>query len=235
MTLQARTVNIVKNLLVENDKAAGSNRARFADAGVLAVNLIAAPGAGKTSLIQATLTALPEVRIGVIEGDIAGDIDTEKVLAAGAAQAVQINTGGTCHLEADMVAQALPELDLSALDIVFIENVGNLICPTAWDLGEGLKVCLSSVAEGDDKPVKYPTIFAKSDVVVLNKVDLIDLVDFDRAFFYSTLQGLNPAAVRFELSSRTGQGVSAWAAWLNEANSRWGAGRSCRGLCRRRS
>lgn len=216
MTLQTRTINVVKNLLIQNDEAAASNRARFADSSIIAINLIAAPGAGKTSLIQATIKALPDMRIGVIEGDIAGSIDTEKVLAAGAAQAIQINTGGTCHLEADMVAQALPKLDLTKLDIVFIENVGNLICPTAWDLGESLKVCLSSVAEGDDKPIKYPAVFAKSDAVVLNKVDLIELVDFDRATFYSTLYGLNPAACRFELSSRTGQGVSAWAAWLAE-------------------
>ena len=216
MSMQTRTIQVVKNVLVKNDEAAEHNRASFEGAKVLAVNLIAAPGAGKTSLIQATLKTLPELRVGVIEGDIAGSIDTEKVLAAGAAQAVQINTGGTCHLEADMVTQALSELVLSDLDLIFIENVGNLICPTAWDLGEGLKVCLSSVAEGDDKPIKYPSIFAKSDVVILNKVDLMELVDFDRATFYATLYALNPDASVFELSSRTGVGVAAWVGWLAE-------------------
>src|SRR5262249_43153208 len=157
------------------------NRERFIAAGVLAVNVIAAPGAGKTSLIIKTLEALRGwACVGVIEGDIAGSIDTEKVLAAGARDAVQINTGGGCHLEAGMVQQALDELDLAQLDIVFVENVGNLVCPTHWALGEQLKLVLSSTAEGHDKPIKYPEIFAVSDLILLNKIDLIELVDFER-------------------------------------------------------
>ena len=213
MTVQH--VTIVKSLLAGNDRIAERNRARFRAAGVLAVNVIAGPGAGKTSLIVKTLEALRDrARIGVIEGDIAGSIDAEKVLAAGAIDAVQINTGGGCHLEADMVERALDDLDLRRLDMLFIENVGNLVCPTHWALGEQLRLCLVSAAEGHDKPVKYPEIFTVSDAIVLNKIDLIDLVDFDRAFFYESVRALNPTAPIFELSCRTGAGLAAWADWL---------------------
>ncbi len=213
MSLQR--VKIVKNLLSANDQVANSNRARFVAAGVLAVNVIAAPGAGKTSLIIKTMAALGgQARVGVIEGDIAGSIDTEKVLAAGACDAVQINTGGNCHLEASMVQRALDDLDLGRLDIVFIENVGNLVCPNHWALGEQIKLCVSSAAEGHDKPVKYPDVFAASDVIVLNKIDLIELVDFERDFFYTAVRALNPGALIFEVSCRTGAGLSAWVDWL---------------------
>jgi hydrogenase nickel incorporation protein HypB len=212
--MQVKTINVMKNLLVKNDELAAVNRQRFQEADVLAINLIAGPGAGKTSLIQKTLQTLPELRFGVIEGDIASSIDTEKVLLAGARDAVQINTRGTCHLEAGMVAQALEQLELNTLDVVFIENVGNLICPTSWDLGESLKICLVGTSEGDDKAIKYPSIFARSDAIVLNKIDLIDFVDFDRSRFYSTLQALNSNAPVFELSCRSGQGLVLWAAWL---------------------
>jgi hydrogenase nickel incorporation protein HypB len=136
------------------------------------------------------------------------------VLAAGAAAAHQINTGGNCHLEAHMIAQALDALDLSAVDLLFVENVGNLVCPTHWALGEQLKLCVLSTAEGHDKPVKYPEIFAASDVIVLNKIDLIELVDFERARFYESVRALNPQAPIFEVSCRTGAGVEAWAGWL---------------------
>jgi hydrogenase nickel incorporation protein HypB len=150
-----KTVKIVKNLLESNDLAAEANRRRFAEAGVLAVNVMASPGAGKTSQIVKTLDALRgQARVGVIEGDIAGSIDTAKVLAAGAADAIQINTGGVCHLEAAMVGSALDDLDLAALDIVFVENVGNLVCPTHWALGERLRLCVLSSAEGHDKAFK---------------------------------------------------------------------------------
>jgi hydrogenase nickel incorporation protein HypB len=176
---------------------------------------MASPGAGKTSLIVGLLGALQgRAQIGVIEGDIAGSIDTEKVVAAGAYDAVQINTGGNCHLEANMVERALIDLDLASLDILVVENVGNLVCPTHWALGEHLKLCLVSTAEGDDKPIKYPEIFAISDVIVLNKMDLIELVDFDRDFFYESVRALNPHAPIFEVSCRTGEGLAAWAEWL---------------------
>ena len=213
--MSTQQIKIVRNLLASNDQAAERNRERFQAAGILAVNVIAAPGAGKTSLIVRTLAALAgRARIGVIEGDIAGSIDTEKVLAAGARDAVQINTGGGCHLEAGMVQQALGELDLDQLDIVLIENVGNLVCPTHWALGEQIKLCLSSAAEGHDKPIKYPEIFAASDAIVLNKIDLIELVDFERDLFYESVRALNPQAPIFEVSCRSGQGMAAFGDWI---------------------
>jgi hydrogenase nickel incorporation protein HypB len=213
--MSVHTVKIVRNVLASNDGVAERNRARFEQAGVLAVNVIAAPGAGKTSLIVRTMEVLRDrARVGVIEGDIAGSIDTERVLAAGAADAVQINTGGNCHLEAHMVQRALDDLDLAPLDVVFIENVGNLVCPTHWALGERVKVCLSSAAEGHDKPVKYPEIFAACDAVVLNKIDLLERVDFEREFFYRALRAVNPAVPVFEVSCRSGIGTGVWADWL---------------------
>lgn len=213
MTIQ--TIRIMQNVLASNDEVAASNAVLFRKADVLAVNVIASPGAGKTSLITKTLQALRgRAAVGVIEGDIAGSIDAEKVLAAGAAGAVQINTGGNCHLEAHMVQHALDRLDLESLDIVFIENVGNLVCPTNWALGEEIKMCVLSTAEGHDKPVKYPEIFAASDVIVLNKIDLIELVDFDRDTFYDSVRALNHRAPIFEVSCRTGDGLQAWTDWL---------------------
>jgi hydrogenase nickel incorporation protein HypB len=215
------TIPIGKRLLDGNDQVAAANRARFDATGVLAVNVIASPGAGKTSVIIRTLEALRDRdRVGVIEGDIAGRIDADRVLAAGAAAAHQINTGGNCHLEAHMIAQALDALDLSAVDLLFVENVGNLVCPTHWALGEHLKLCVLSTAEGHDKPVKYPEIFAASDVIVLNKIDLIDLVDFERARFYESVRALNQAAPIFEVSCRTGAGLAAWADWLEQQQAR---------------
>jgi hydrogenase nickel incorporation protein HypB len=212
-----KTVSIVRNLLEKNDEVAAANRLRLAAAGVLAINVIAGPGAGKTSLIIRAMEALRgRARVGVIEGDIAGTIDTAKVLAAGAQDAVQINTGGNCHLEAGMVRQALDDLDLGAIDLLFVENVGNLVCPTHWALGEQLKLCLLSAAEGHDKPIKYPEIFAVSDVIVLNKIDLIELVDFDRGFFYESVRALNPRAPIFELSCRTGVGIADFGLWIVE-------------------
>lgn len=209
-------VQIVQHLLADNDAVAAANRSRFDSARVLAVNIIAGPGAGKTSLISKTLAALRPAAVGVIEGDLAGQIDTEKVLAAGAHDAVQINTGGNCHLEAGMIRAALDQIDLAALDVLFVENVGNLVCPTHWALGEHLKLCLLSAAEGHDKPLKYPEIFAVSDVIVINKIDLIELVDFDRASFYETVRALNQHAPIFEVSCRTGTGIDDLAAWLTE-------------------
>jgi hydrogenase nickel incorporation protein HypB len=210
-----KIITIAKHLLVNNDLAAAANRQRFVTAGVLAVNVIAGPGAGKTSLIIRMLEALREqARVGVIEGDIAGSIDTTKVLAAGARDAVQINTGGNCHLEAGMIGRALDDLDLTRLDVVFVENVGNLVCPTHWALGEHIKLCILSAAEGHDKPIKYPEIFAASDAIVLNKIDLIELVDFDRGLFYESVRALNPSAPIFEVSCRTRVGLGNWADWL---------------------
>ncbi|MHB8646763.1 MAG: hydrogenase nickel incorporation protein HypB [Thermomicrobiales bacterium] len=210
-----KIVNVLEGLLAGNDQVAARNRQRFDDAGVLAVNVMASPGAGKTSLIVRTLAAMQgRACIGVIEGDIAGSIDTEKVIAAGACDAVQINTGGNCHLEANMIDRALDTLDLRQFDIVFVENVGNLVCPTHWALGEHLRLCVLSTAEGHDKPVKYPQMFVASDAIVLNKIDLMDLVDFERDFFYESVRALNPRAPIFEVSCRTGAGVAPWVNWL---------------------
>jgi hydrogenase nickel incorporation protein HypB len=208
-------VKVVKNILTGNDQVAEKNRRRLDDAGVFAVNVMASPGSGKTSLITQTIAALgPRLRIGVIEGDIAGSIDTETVLAAGAADAVQINTGGGCHLEANMVGAALDNFDLAQLDLLFVENVGNLVCPTHWSLGEHLRLCLLSTPEGHDKPLKYPALFESSDVIVVNKIDLLQWVDFDRAQFRAWVRALNPTAPILELSCRTGEGVPEWADWL---------------------
>jgi hydrogenase nickel incorporation protein HypB len=191
------------------------NRQRFDQAGVLAINLIASPGAGKTSLVEATLRALSgQLRAAVIEGDIAGSLDAERAQAAGAAAAVQINTGGNCHLEAHMVARALDDLDLARVDLVLIENVGNLVCPNHWALGAHRKVCVASTAEGHDKPLKYPEIFAESDAIVLNKIDLLALAGFEPGVFYPAVRALNPRAPVLELSCRTGQGLDAWVNWL---------------------
>jgi hydrogenase nickel incorporation protein HypB len=208
-------VPLVKNLLASNDDLAARNRQRLSAAGVFAVNVMASPGAGKTSLIVRTLEALRgRARIGVIEGDIAGSIDAERVLACGASDVVQINTGGGCHLEGGMVQRALDDLDLAGLDLLFIENVGNLVCPTHWALGEHRRLCVLSAPEGHDKPVKYPEVFATSDVVVLNKVDLIELVDFERDRFFESVRALNPDVPIFEVSCRAGTGLAEWADWL---------------------
>ncbi len=213
--MSIQIIQVTQNLLANNDEVARLNRLQFLDAGVLAVNLMASPGAGKTNLILKTMEAVRgRASVGVIEGDIAGSIDAEKVLAAGASDAVQINTGGNCHLEAHMIRQALDKLDLHSTDIVFIENVGNLVCPTHWALGEGLKLTLLSAAEGHDKAVKYPQIFMVADVIVLNKIDLIEYVDFERAYFYESVRALNPHASIFEVSCRTGEGIGEWADWL---------------------
>ena len=210
-------VKVVKNILTGNDEVAQKNRRRLDDAGVFAINVMASPGSGKTSLITQTIAALQDsVRIGVVEGDIASSIDTETVLAAGAADAVQINTGGGCHLEANMVGAALDNFDLSQLDLIFVENVGNLVCPTHWTLGEHLRLCLLSTPEGHDKPLKYPALFESSDVIVVNKIDLLEWVDFDREAFREWVRALNPGAPVIELSCRTGEGVEEWVGWLSQ-------------------
>ena len=215
--MPVQQIKMVKNILAGNDQLAEANRERFQTAGVLAVNVMASPGAGKTSLITRTIERLgPDVRVGVIEGDIAGSIDAERVLEAGAADAIQINTGGNCHLEASMIQKALEHFDLGAVDILLIENVGNLICPTHWSLGEHLRICLLSTPEGHDKPIKYPEIFAASDAILVNKIDLLDWVDFNRDLFYESVRALNPGAPVFELSCRSREGMEDWITWLRE-------------------
>jgi hydrogenase nickel incorporation protein HypB len=207
-------VPVVRDILSANAVVAEKNRVTFRAAGVLVLNLMASPGAGKTSVILATTARLPaDVRPGVIEGDLASSIDTEAVAAHGI-PAVQINTGGNCHLDAPMVRNALPGLPLSDLDLLFIENVGNLVCPAEFDLGADLSVVVASVPEGHDKPYKYPGMFTRADVVLLNKCDLLQVFDFDVEYFQRGLTMVNPEAPIFQISCRTGSGMKAWTQWL---------------------
>jgi hydrogenase nickel incorporation protein HypB len=207
-------IDIKTPILDRNEKLAASNRARFDTDGVFVVDLMASPGAGKTSVILATIEALrDEYRIAVIEGDIASSVDAEKIKAQGI-PAVQINTGGACHLEANMVKRAIEQLDLEALDLIILENVGNLVCPTEFYLGENAKVMILSVPEGHDKPYKYPNIFQISDAVILNKFDTLPVFDFDVDEFDREVATLNPTAPLFKMASTKGDGVEPWIGWL---------------------
>jgi hydrogenase nickel incorporation protein HypB len=207
-------IKVLKNILSANDAIAQQNRARFDQHGVLAVNIMSSPGAGKTSLILQTIRNLaPKMRIAVIEGDVASSVDAEKVHRAGV-PAIQINTNGGCHLDANMIDNALHNLVLAEIDLLFVENVGNLICPAEFNLGEHRKVMLLSVPEGDDKPLKYPTMFADVDVVLVNKTDLLPYTDFDTAAFNRVVIGLNPDVKIFPVSCKTGEGLPAWFSWL---------------------
>ena len=207
-------IDINKPILEKNDKLAAELRQRFADNHVYVVDLLASPGSGKTSTILATIDALrDEFNIAVIEGDIASTVDAEKIKAQGI-PAVQINTGGACHLESAMLKRAIDVLDLERLDLIIIENVGNLVCPTDFDLGENAKIMILSVPEGDDKPLKYPTVFQVSDAIVLNKVDTMPLFDFDREAFEAAVHELNPHAPLFPIAATKGDGVEEWASWL---------------------
>jgi len=210
-----RTVPVVQEILKANDQIAAENRERFDRAGVRVVNVMASPGAGKTSLILETARRLDEIRTGVIEGDVAGTVDAERIAARGL-PVVQINTGGGCHLDAAMVRSALPELPLEVLDLLLIENVGNLICPASYKLGADLNLVVGSVPEGDDKPFKYPGMFACADVVVLNKNDLADIFEFRHAEYERGIRMVNREAPIFRVSCRTGEGLEAWVAWLRE-------------------
>ena len=207
-------VELEKRILAANDVLAAENRALFSEAGVFVVDLMASPGAGKTSTILATIAALRgRYSIAVIEGDIASKVDAEKVRAHDI-PAVQINTGGACHLESAMVQRAVATLDLEALDLIIIENVGNLVCPSDFDLGEHAKVMILSVPEGHDKPLKYPNIFQVSEAVILNKYDTLGVFDFDEAAFRSVVASLNPRAPIFPISATKGDGVPVWTEWL---------------------
>ena len=207
-------ISVQQRILSANDEVAAENRARLAEAGVLAINIMASPGAGKTSVILATSERLPAgVRPGVIEGDLASRIDTETMLAAGI-PATQINTGGNCHLDAPMIRSALPQLPLDEIDLLFIENVGNLVCPAEFDLGAARAAVIASVPEGHDKPYKYPAMFAAANAVVLNKSDLAAYFDFDVEYFRRGIVMVNPDAPLFVVSCRSGEGLEAWVDWL---------------------
>ena len=209
-----RLVRIEREILGKNDAFADANRARLTDLGVLALNLMSSPGAGKTSLLVATIERLRRMApIAVIEGDQATANDAERIRAAGA-PAVQINTGRGCHLDAHMVGHALDDLPLEIGSLLFIENVGNLICPTAFDLGETHKIALLSVTEGDDKPLKYPDMFAVAGLLVLSKTDLLPYVRFDPDRAIELARRVNPAIEVLQLSVETGEGVQAWIDWI---------------------
>ncbi len=210
-----RTLEVRTGLLTKNDRFAQQNRERFQAHGLLSLNLLSSPGSGKTTLIEQTAKAWGQIseQVGVIVGDLATENDAQRLRLAGAT-ALQITTGSACHLEADMVAQAMAQLDLNALDLVVIENVGNLVCPAAYDLGETLRVVLLSVTEGEDKPLKYPTAFQSADVVLLTKTDIAEAVGFDREGAISNIRHMAPRAQVFELSARTGLGMDAWLQYL---------------------
>jgi hydrogenase nickel incorporation protein HypB len=209
-------VPVVEQIMSANDQLAAANRARLDAAGVYAINLMASPGAGKTSLITRTIEALrDELRIGAADGDLASTIDADRVAALGV-PSVQINTGGTCHLDAAMLQNALLQLPLDDLDLLIVENVGNLVCPAAFKLGVHRDVLIASVPEGDDKPYKYPTMYRGVHAVVLNKIDVLDAFDFDVGYFKQGVEALNRGLDFFPLSCKTGQGLDAWLAWVRE-------------------
>ena len=209
-------IEVVQKVLKVNDEIAQVVRTRLQAARVACVNMIRAPRSGKTSRIEAALRRMPgHPSLGVIEGDPETMLDAERIAACGA-PVVQINTVGGCHLEANLVNQALDRLDLTGLDLLLIENVGNLVCPVGFDLGESRRVAVVSVTEGHDKPAKYPKLFRTADVVVLNKIDLLPHVDFDVETFRGYVLGLKPGVPILEVSCRTGAGVDAWCAWLIE-------------------
>jgi hydrogenase nickel incorporation protein HypB len=209
-------IPVVEKILSANDRLASENRSRFDAAGIFTINIMASPGAGKTSLIERTVNALKDkLRIGMINGDIATSFDADRAAAAGAT-AVQINTGGDCHLDAVMLQAALPQLDLANLDLLIVENVGNLVCPAEFQLGTHKSVLVASIPEGDDKPYKYPGMYRGVDAVVINKIDLLPYVPFRMDFFCKGIEALNPGVTQFELSCRTGDGLQPWLNWLLE-------------------
>ena len=213
----AESVEVLKGLLDANDHEAAHNREHLGQHQVLAINLMSSPGAGKTSLLEATIDALAgSVRIGVIEGDLETENDANRIRAKGV-PAIQITTGSACHLDAHMIHRALHQLDLESLDILFIENVGNLVCPASFDLGQHHNVTLLSSPEGDDKPAKYPVMFRATDLMLLSKSDLIDVLgDFDPERATTALRNLaNPAPV-ISISSRDNDGMQHWISWLQE-------------------
>ncbi len=218
-------IPVVEKILSANDRLANENRAMLDRAGVFAINLMASPGAGKTSLVEQTVSRLAtKLRLGVIDGDIATSLDAERAAAAGAAS-VQINTGGDCHLDAVMVHSGLAQLPLEDIDLLIIENVGNLICPASFALGTHLNVLVASIPEGDDKPYKYPGMYRGADVLVINKVDLLPYITFDMARFQQGVEILNPGVTTFALSCRMGEGLDSWLNWLQERRTAYLAAR----------
>ena len=213
---QERLIEIETNILSKNDQYAAANRSFLNGLNALAVNLVSSPGSGKTTLLCKTIEALGDFPLAVIEGDQQTQNDADRIRATGA-QAVQVNTGKGCHLDGHMVGHALEHLSLEAGSMLFIENVGNLVCPAAFDLGEDCKIAILSVTEGEDKPLKYPDMFTAARVALLNKVDLAPYCDVDLDLYEANLRRVNPQIEILRLSARTGEGLSAWCAWLKNA------------------
>jgi len=210
-------IPVVERILSANDKLAEENQSRLDASKVFGVNLMASPGAGKTSLIEQTLPRLAvKLRVAVVDGDIATNIDADRASAAGATVAVQVNTGGECHLDAVMLHQALGQIDLNTVDMLLVENVGNLVCPADFRLGTHKSVLIASIPEGDDKPYKYPGMYRGVDALVINKIDLLPYIDFKMDYFQQGVEALNPGLVTFPLSCRTGEGIDPWVDWLLE-------------------
>ena len=209
------TVPVIQEIMSANDRLAAQNQEKLEAAGVLGMNVMASPGAGKTSTILRTIEALaPHFKLGVVEGDTANvTIDADKVMAAGM-PAVQINTGGSCHVDAVMLSGALPQLPLDEIELLIVENVGNLICPASFALGTHFNIVIASVPEGDDKPYKYPNIYRGIDALILNKIDLLPYIDFKMDYFKRGIEILNPDVEFFPISCTTGEGVEAWVTWL---------------------
>ena len=208
-------VVVGKDILAANKKKASELKARFGEMGIKVVNMLSSPGAGKTSVLEATIPRLRAVRAAVIEGDVATTRDAERLSHLGI-PLVQITTLGACHLDSSMIWQALGEMDLSGVDLLFIENVGNLVCPASFDLGENLRLVVLSVAEGTDKPAKYPAAFLSSQVVLINKMDLVPYTDFDLGRVLGEIRTMRPDAKVFTMSCRSGEGIDEWAGWLEK-------------------
>lgn len=209
-------IKVLQDILSANDGIARRNRDRLDKHGILTINVMSSPGAGKTSLILQTISNLKQkTRIAVIEGDIASSLDADKVHKQGV-EVVQINTAGGCHLDANMTESALNNLPLGDIDLLLIENVGNLVCPAEFALGEHKRVMLLSLPEGDDKPYKYPLMFTEADVVLINKIDLLPYLEFNISAFHKAVSGLNPKVKIFQVSCKTGEGLEDWFLWLQD-------------------
>lgn len=207
-------VKVVTRILEANERIAAENRKLFDDAGVYVINLMSAPGAGKTSLLESTIKQIKNrLNLAVIEGDIAGTQDAERISSLGI-PVVQINTGGACHLDANMINEVLGDMSLKEVDLLFIENVGNLVCPAEFNVGEDIKVMVLSITEGDDKPLKYPLMFQESSALILNKIDLLPHTNADLAKIKHDALSLNNNLKIFEVSCKTGKGIPEWAEWL---------------------
>jgi len=216
-------INVGEDLRERNREIADENREMLRSRGIFSLNIMSAPGAGKTSLLVRSIPLLMEkYRIAVIEGDLQTTRDAERVAALGI-DVHQIQTGGVCHLDASMIHSALHQLDLDSIDILLIENVGNLVCPAEFDLGVDARVMLLSITEGDDKPKKYPLMFSESRLLILNKIDLLGMVDFDLEKARKEAKDLNPGIEILELSCRTGEGIEAWTGWIERLRSESGA------------